>query len=60
LGTRLVLAVAVGIRERGETPFLHVVASNTNAVRLYESLGFRHHRTATLMVTRPATDVSDA
>ncbi|WP_419503904.1 GNAT family N-acetyltransferase [Lentzea aerocolonigenes] len=27
--------------ERGETPFLHVLASNTNAVRLYERMGFR-------------------
>ncbi|WP_051457998.1 GNAT family N-acetyltransferase [Microbispora sp. ATCC PTA-5024] len=53
LGTRLVLAVAAGIRERGETPFLHVVAYNTNALRLYESLGFRLHRTATLVLTRP-------
>jgi GNAT superfamily N-acetyltransferase len=53
LGTRLMLAVAAGIRERGETPFLHVIESNTNAVRLYESLGFRLHRTATLVITRP-------
>ncbi|MGW6928756.1 GNAT family N-acetyltransferase [Lentzea sp. NPDC054927] len=41
LGTRLLLAVAHGIRERGEVPFLHVLASNTGAVRLYEKLGFR-------------------
>ncbi|GHH66427.1 hypothetical protein GCM10018775_88540 [Streptomyces umbrinus] len=41
LGTRLLLAVAATIHERGETPFLHVLATNTNAVRLYESLGFR-------------------
>nr|WP_062339407.1 GNAT family N-acetyltransferase [Herbidospora sakaeratensis] len=41
LGTRLLLAVADGIRARGETPFLHVLESNVNAVRLYESLGFR-------------------
>ncbi|QNE78827.1 GNAT family N-acetyltransferase [Streptomyces finlayi] len=40
LAGRLVLAVAHGIRERGDTPFLHAAASNTNAVRLYESLGF--------------------
>lgn len=45
LGTRLVLAVAHGIRERGETPFLHTGAGNTNAIRLYESLGFRLRRT---------------
>ena len=40
LGTTLIRAVAAGIRERGELPFLHAVQSNTNAIRLYESLGF--------------------
>jgi ribosomal protein S18 acetylase RimI-like enzyme len=41
LATRLVLAVAAGIRERGETPFLHAAADNRDAIRLYLSLGFR-------------------
>ncbi|WOX07510.1 GNAT family N-acetyltransferase [Streptomyces sp. N50] len=41
LASRLILAVAHGIRERGETPFLHTGASNATAIRLYESLGFR-------------------
>lgn len=41
LATRLVLAVAAGIKARGETPFMHAVASNVRAIRLYESLGFR-------------------
>lgn len=41
LATRLVLAVAAGIRARGEVPFLHASASNTGAIRLYEALGFR-------------------
>lgn len=40
LGTGLVRAVAHEIGQRGETSFLHAAASNTNAVRLYESLGF--------------------
>jgi len=44
LATRLILAVAHGIRERGETPFLHTAASNTHAIRLYEALGFRIRR----------------
>lgn len=44
LATRLVRAVAAGIRARGETPFLHAAADNTNAIRLYESLGFRLRR----------------
>jgi predicted GNAT family acetyltransferase len=52
LGTRLVLAVAAGIRARGETPFLHIAASNTNAIRLYAALGFRHRRTATFLFAR--------
>ena len=41
LATRLVLAVAAGIRARGEVPFLHAAADNTSAIRLYEQLGFR-------------------
>ncbi len=44
LGTRLVRAVAAGIRERGDTPFLHAAASNTGAIRLYESIGFTLRR----------------
>jgi ribosomal protein S18 acetylase RimI-like enzyme len=40
LASRLVRAVAAGIVARGETPFLHALASNTNAIRLYESMGF--------------------
>jgi ribosomal protein S18 acetylase RimI-like enzyme len=44
LATRLIHAIAYGIRERGETPFLHASATNVNAVRLYEALGFRLSR----------------
>lgn len=53
LGTRLVRAVAAGIRARGETPFLHTAASNAGAIRLYESLGFALSRTLTIYVVRP-------
>ncbi|MFF4833888.1 GNAT family N-acetyltransferase [Streptomyces sp. NPDC001315] len=54
LATRLILAVAHGIRERGETPFLHTAAGNTGAIRLYESLGFRLRlRTAFLAARAP-------
>lgn len=52
LATRLVRAVAFGIRERGETPFLHASAANVTAIRLYESLGFRLRRAATFQATR--------
>jgi ribosomal protein S18 acetylase RimI-like enzyme len=45
LASRLVRAVAHGIQHRNETPFLHAAASNTNAIRLYVSLGFRLRRT---------------
>jgi len=47
LATRLVRAVAAGIRARGETPFLHTGAGNTTAIRLYESIGFVLHRQPT-------------
>ena len=47
LGTRLVRAVAYGIRARGETPLMHASADNTNAIRLYESIGFHLRRTVT-------------
>ncbi|MFF3209062.1 GNAT family N-acetyltransferase [Streptomyces sp. NPDC002886] len=40
LATRLVRAVAAGIQDRGDVPFLHTAAENTDAVRLYESIGF--------------------
>ncbi|MET9503466.1 GNAT family N-acetyltransferase [Streptomyces sp. NPDC006259] len=61
LATRLILAVAHGIRERGETPFLHTSAANTVAIRLYESLGFRlRRRTAFLAARAPERDVVPA
>ncbi|GAA3341529.1 hypothetical protein GCM10017714_25890 [Curtobacterium pusillum] len=41
LGRRLVLDVAYGIRERGETPLMHAAAGNTGAIGLYQHLGFR-------------------
>ncbi|MFF1837899.1 GNAT family N-acetyltransferase [Streptomyces sp. NPDC058231] len=64
LAGRLVLAVAHEIRERGATPFLHAAASNTNAIRLYESLGFRLRRmtsflSAVVPQTLPAAGSTD-
>ena len=41
LGARLTMAVAAGILERGDLPFLHVTADNLGAIRLYERLGFQ-------------------
>ncbi|GHB67381.1 hypothetical protein GCM10010347_41840 [Streptomyces cirratus] len=52
LATRLVRAVAAGIRERGEVPFLHTSAANTDAIRLYESIGFTLRRRPSFMAVR--------
>ncbi|MGW3203961.1 GNAT family N-acetyltransferase [Streptomyces sp. NPDC001135] len=52
LATRLVRAVAAGIKERGEHPFLHAVATNANAIRLYESIGFTLRRRTVFSLVR--------
>ncbi len=49
---QLVRAVAAGVRARGETPFLHASAANTNAIRLYEALGFTVRRQTIFLVAR--------
>ncbi len=38
--SRLVRVLVASIRARGDTPFLHAVATNTGAIRLYEAMGF--------------------
>jgi hypothetical protein len=40
LASQLMSALIVGIQRRSETPFLHVLRTNTAAIRLYEELGF--------------------
>ena len=59
LATRLLRAVAAGIEARGEGVFLHVVATNTGAIRLYEALGFsiRGRRTVGAIVPADGADV---
>ena len=52
LGTLLVRAITADIRSRGETPFLHASADNTNAIRLYEHLGMRIRRRVSITVVR--------
>ena len=54
LASRLVRAVAAGIVARGETPFLHAIGTNTNAIRLYESMGFELRRTTMITVLEHA------
>ncbi len=53
MASRLVGALIAGIQQRSHRPFLHVLSSNTGAIRLYEELGFRARQTATLTVVRP-------
>jgi predicted GNAT family acetyltransferase len=53
--SRMVRVLVAGIRARGETPFLHAVADNTGAIRLYEALGFRLRRTVVFSAVRVPT-----
>jgi ribosomal protein S18 acetylase RimI-like enzyme len=50
LATQLVRALVAGIHSRDERAFLTVMATNTNAIRLYEQLGFCIRATRTLAV----------
>ena len=50
LASQLVRALIAGIQLRSERAFLHVLSSNTAAIRLYEQLGFRVRQTATIAV----------
>ena len=63
LAARLVRAVGVVVRERGDRPFLHAAAANATGIRLYEHLGFtlrREIRFAALRATvrEPAPSVT--
>jgi ribosomal protein S18 acetylase RimI-like enzyme len=50
LASRLVGALIAGIQLRSQRPFLHVLSTNTAAIRIYEELGFRVRQTATITV----------
>lgn len=50
MASRLVGALIAGIQLRSERVFLHVLSTNTAAIRLYEELGFRVRQTATITV----------
>ena len=50
LATQLIGVLIAGIQRRSQRAFLHVLATNTGAIRLYEQLGFRVRQTAMLTV----------
>jgi ribosomal protein S18 acetylase RimI-like enzyme len=52
----LTRALVAGIRERGETAFLHVLSDNTGAIRLYEALGFRFRAATVFSAARAPRD----
>jgi ribosomal protein S18 acetylase RimI-like enzyme len=53
LASRLMGALIASIQLRSQRVFLHVLSTNTGAIRLYEELGFRVSRTATIAVASP-------
>ncbi len=54
LASRLMGALTAAIHGRSQRVFLHVLSTNTGAIRLYEQLGFRVRQTATIsIVTHP-------
>jgi ribosomal protein S18 acetylase RimI-like enzyme len=53
LASRLIRAVAARIEQSGARPFLHTGATNTTAIRLYESLGFTITNRMKVTVIRP-------
>ncbi|MEV6417715.1 GNAT family N-acetyltransferase [Kribbella sp. NPDC051718] len=54
LGSRLVRAVAAGIEQAGEQPFLHTGATNATAIRLYEKLGFSVSNRMSVTIVEPS------
>jgi ribosomal protein S18 acetylase RimI-like enzyme len=48
--SRLVRVLVGHIRARGGIPFLHAVAANTGAIRLYEAMGFELRQTTVFRV----------
>ncbi len=50
LASGLIAALVANIERRAQRPFLHVLAANTTALRLYEQLGFRIRQTVKLTV----------
>jgi ribosomal protein S18 acetylase RimI-like enzyme len=53
--TSLVHTLMRAIRDRGETPFLHVFTENRHAAALYDKLGFVHRRSLAVTVLKRPT-----
>ena len=53
LATALMFELIDRIRGRGETPYLNVASSNTDAIRLYEALGFTVRTKSEAVFLRP-------
>jgi ribosomal protein S18 acetylase RimI-like enzyme len=53
LATAMMFELIDRIRGRGETPYLNVAASNVNAIRLYEALGFHVRTESEAVFLRP-------
>jgi ribosomal protein S18 acetylase RimI-like enzyme len=58
MASRLMGVLIAGIQHRSERAFLHVLTTNTNAIRLYEQLGFRVRRRLTISVLTPEPTTS--
>lgn len=56
LAALLVRSVASAIVGRGDTPFLHAASTNTDAIRLYRSMGFTVRRRVAFVVVRAPGD----
>ncbi len=50
LASQLIEALIAGIQLRSQQVFLHVLNTNTDAIRIYEELGFRVRQTARITV----------
>jgi predicted GNAT family acetyltransferase len=56
LASRLMSTLVADIEHRSDAVFLHVLTANTNAIRLYEGLGYRARRSRTISVLTRAAD----
>lgn len=52
LAAALVVDAATHIAGRGDLPFLHAAATNTDAIRVYEKLGFTLRRMITAIIIK--------